>query len=93
MKNSSLARQLAKLPGSADVFVMLPDGTVLPLQAAGVKAVKAAPREEGGKLRLVRSKRASKRVVITTAPVAEDGPDDAQVAPEPVEPTRPGMQL
>lgn len=90
MRNSSLGRQLAKLPAAADVFVMLPDGSVLALQAAGVKAIKAAPREEGGKLRLVRSKRASKRVVITTVQVAEEGPDDAPVAPEA---GRPGLQL
>ena len=90
MKNSNLSRQLARLPANADVFVMLHDGSVLPLQAAGVKAVKAAPREEDGKLRLVRSKRASKRVIITTVKVAEDGPDDAPVAPEA---TRPGIQL
>lgn len=90
MKNSSLTRQLAKAPAAADVYVMLPDGSVLPLQAAGVRVVKAAPREEDGKLRLVRSKRASKRVVITTSPVAEEGPDDAPVAPEA---TRPGIRL
>lgn len=90
MKNSNLGRQLAKLPGNADVYVMLPDGSVLPLQAAGVKAVKAAPREEGNKIRLVRSKRASKRVVITALKVAEEGPDDAPVTPEG---TRPGIDL
>jgi hypothetical protein len=89
MKAKTLSKKLAKYVND-EVYVLLEDGTAIPVRLDGVRAIKAHPKEDGGKTTLVRSKRANRRVVIAVRAVSSKGAEDTAVVPEG---NRPGIDL
>lgn len=89
MKAKTLAKKLAKYTND-EVYVLLEDGTAIPVRMDGVRAIKAHPKVEGDKTVLVRAKRASRRVVISVKAVSPKGAEDTTIVPEG---SRPGLDL
>jgi len=89
MKAKTLGNKLIKYVND-EVYVLLEDGTAIPVRLDGVRAIKAHPKEEGGKTVLVRSKRANRRVVIAVKAVSPKGAEDTTVVPEG---SRPGIDI
>ncbi len=89
MKAKTLSKKLAKYVND-EVYVLLEDGTAIPVRLDGVRAIKAHPKEQDGKTVLVRAKRANRRVVIAVKAVSPKGAEDTTILPEG---TRPGLDL
>jgi hypothetical protein len=90
MKAHTLAKKLLAMPADTEMFVVLPSGKAVPIRKDHVVAIKAAPQphDEGG-VKLVRSKRASKRGIIALGVVGTAGEDDTVIVPV----ARPGIDI